>query len=126
MRAELGGYIIADLGKITGTRGYFIGHFMAEEGYPDLRSDEIEIAVMKLPEADPGPAHFHREMTEITIVLSGRLTLIFDEKEKVEVGEGEFFVVYPGTVLQNPANEPGTKVVVIKYPSVPQDKYYVE
>lgn len=120
------GYTIAETDEFAGTRGYFIGHFMAEEGFPNLMSQEVECAIIEVPIEDLSKPHFHRVMTEITIVLSGRLTLIFGEKDQVEVGEGEFFIVKPGTVLQNPVNEPGTKVLVIKYPSVPGDKYYVE
>jgi len=58
-------------------------------------------------------------------VLSGKLNLIIDG-DQLKAEAGQFFVIKPGTVLQNPTNDLGTRVVVVKSPSLPDDKYYVE
>jgi quercetin dioxygenase-like cupin family protein len=121
---EIKGFIKAQPDEIKGTRSYIVGAFMEKAGYPELQNEQVEIAVLELPLQDSAKPHYHKEMTEITIVLSGKLYLIVDG-ESVEAKEGEFFVVKPGTILQNPQNEPGTKVLVIKSPSLPDDKYYV-
>lgn len=108
--------------------GWIFGHFMSIES--QLRFEEVEIAVMDLPEADPSPPHYHRESTEFTFVLSGQLEIIFFKedsgRESVLLGEGDYMLISPETVIQNPRNAPGTRVFVVKWPSVPEDKYYFE
>lgn len=121
---ERRGFIKAQPDEIKGTRSYLVGAFMEKAGYPELQNNQVEVAILELPLEDLSQPHYHQEMTEITIVLSGKLHLIVDS-EPVEANAGEFFVVKPGTVLQNPRNEPGTKVLVIKSPSLPDDKHYV-
>jgi quercetin dioxygenase-like cupin family protein len=96
------------------------------EGYPALDSKEVEIAWMKLPTRDDSKPHYHRQSTEVTIVLSGRLNLIVGQDQKIELREGEFLIIPPGIMLQNPKNEAGTEVIVVKFPSVPEDKFFVD
>jgi len=108
------------------TRGYFLGSFMAERGFPSLNFREVEVAWMRVPTTDESRPHYHLHSTEITIVVSGGLNLIVDQKDSVRLEAGEFIVITPETVLQNLSNDPGTEVMVVKFPSVPNDKYYVE
>lgn len=118
------GYVVGragDFSEITG--GYFMGAFMEGKGYPELNSSEVEVAVIALPLKDNSPPHFHKKMTEITYVVKGTLHLIVDGND-IDLKQGEFLVVHPGSVLQNPSNEPETKVFVIKIPSIPGDKFY--
>lgn len=110
------------------TKGYFMGGFMGRKILPEggniLVSEAIECAVMELPQIDPSPPHYHKLMTEITYCLSGRLHLII-EGENIELGENQFMVIPPEVVIQNPENDPGTRIFVVKVPSVPDDKFYV-
>ncbi len=121
---EIKGFIKFQPDEIKGTKNYIVGAFMEKAGYPELQNEQVEVAILELPLQDSANPHYHKEMTEITIVLSGKLYLVVGGKP-VEATEGEFFVVKPGTVLQNPQNDPGTKILVIKSPSLPEDKYYV-
>lgn len=105
------------------SRGYFLGRFMKERGFPDLKTDSLELAYMILPEVDYSLPHYHKIASEVTICLTGRLNLIVEGQETTLV-PGEFLLVPPGTVLQNPTNEPGTTIFVLKWPSVADDKYY--
>ena len=120
-------YFVVQLSEFRGsTKGYFLGRFMGEQGYPFLNFEELEIASMELPIVDESKPHYHLVSTEVTIVTEGCLTLIVDQQQEIQLKKGEFVVIPPGTVLQNPVNEPGTKVIVIKFPSIPEDKYYIE
>ncbi|MBI2595294.1 cupin domain-containing protein [Candidatus Daviesbacteria bacterium] len=103
-------------------KGYFIGAFLKD---PLLQREDLECAIMELPVIDESKPHYHKLMYEVTFVLSGRLRLIVDQKEEINLEENEFLVIPPGTVLQNPENAPGTKVFVVKTPSAPGDKFDV-
>ena len=110
-------------------RGYFVGFFMRGETFPDGRSldilsrDDVECAVMHLPEVDMTRPHYHPQAFEITYCIKGRLRLVIDG-ENVELTENQFMIIPPGVVLQNPENDPETKIFVVKVPSVPGDKSY--
>lgn len=106
--------------------GWQMGKFMADS--PKLNTN-FEVAIMDLPEKDNNFPHYHLKTTEVTICMEGELTIIFFGKRlKIErkIRKGEFIVVPPGIVIQNPENAPGTKVVVFKNFSDPEDKYFLE
>lgn len=105
------------------TKGYFIGQFMGQRGKPDLETDEVEIAWKVLPttfnEREP---HFHKKGVEVNIVVSGSYR-VWVEGEEVELKKGDFLVVYPEAKLRNISAEEGTELIVVKAPSVPDDKF---
>lgn len=115
-----------------GLRGYFVGFFMRDkntscgENLDILGRDDVECAVTELPVRDDSRPHYHKIGYEITFCLSGKLSLIVDSIHRVELMENQFIVILAGTVLQNPQNNPGTRVFVVKVPSIPEDKYYAE
>ena len=111
---------LADFQKFS---GYFIGGFMGEKGFPVLETDEIEIAWKKLPLdfGDENP-HFHKKGVEINIVIKGKYKAVVNG-ELVEISEKEFLVIYPQTTLKNISTAKGTELMVIKAPSVPNDKF---
>lgn len=119
-------FFVGNTADFNQTRGYLMGFFMPED-QSLLRRDDLEIAVMQLPERDVSKPHFHRDSTEVTYVIRGSLRLnIGIPARSLVLAAGEFMVIPPGTVLQNPTNDPGTEVLVIKFPSVPGDKFYYE
>ena len=119
------GFFVGYVPDFEETSGYIIGSFMAEAGYPSLNFEELEVAFIQVPTKNESKPHYHEITTEVTYVLSGTLHLIIDQEEKIDLKENEFMVGKTGTILQNLSSEPGTKVMVIKFPSVPDDKYYV-
>lgn len=110
-----------------GTKGYIIGFFMRGKVLPEggemLIRDDVECAVMELPEIDLSPPHYHKLATELTCCISGRLHMIVEDAE-FDLDENQFMVIPPEVVSQNPSNSPGTKIFVVKVPSVPNDKFY--
>lgn len=114
------------------TRGYFVGFFMRGKVAGDgssmdiLVRDDVECTIMELPEHDPSKPHFHKTGYEVTYCLSGRLHLIVDQKDEVDLAENQFLIIPPGVILQNPTNDPGTRIFVVKAPSIPNDKFYGE
>ncbi len=118
-------YYRGNVADFSETKGYLIGRFMGEKGFPLLETDEVEVAWKKLPAGSCNEKpHFHRKGVEITIVIAGRCRLEIDGKE-ISLSKGDFLVIYPETRLQNRATEEGTEVIVVKAPSAPQDKFEV-
>lgn len=109
------------------TKGYLMGWFMRDktlsEGGEVLIRDDVECAVMGLPEINLDPPHYHKLATELTYCISGRLHMIVGDSE-FDLEENQFMVIPPNVFSQNPTNAPGTKIFVVKVPSVPDDKFY--
>ena len=118
-------YFVGNVSSFIETKGYVIGHFMGSRGFPLLETEEVEIAWKKLPEKfDEEPPHFHRRGIEITVVISHGYELEVNG-ELVKLRQGDFLVVYPETFTRNVSALPNTEVIVIKAPSISNDKFYV-
>ena len=66
--------------------------------------------------------HYHKKSVEINIVLSGSVRLKIDGEETF-IKKGEFWVVWPGSVVEGIESVGDTKLIVIKAPSLPEDKF---
>ena len=104
-------------------RGWFFGHFMDE---PLLRSDLVEITWQSVPNKTQTPErrHLHRQSVEITIVLNGTVRLRINDVEH-HLGKGDFFVVWPESVVSDFATNADAEVLVVRAPSVANDKFAV-
>ena len=95
--------------------GWFVGQFEPT----CLPIDQCEVAVKPYKAGAVEPAHVHRIATELTLIVSGKVTI-----------NGKTFVA--GDIVQLSPGEPAafsviedTVTVVVKSPSVPSDKYLV-
>lgn len=122
-----GKFIVCESDNLGTRSGWLAGYFMEKLGFPMLAFSEVEVALMQLPETNPALPHYHKIGTEITVATSGQLTIMYGKLSSglsmVELKRGQAMIVYPEIVQQNPKNEPNTEVVVVKFPSVPRDKY---
>jgi hypothetical protein len=96
----------------SGARGWFIGDFPEAV----FHTKDFEICYQDNPRGKT-PTHIHNELTEITLVISGRALLNGEIFEA-----GDIHILYPGDVSQLEYLEQ-TQVVTIKTPSIPNDKY---
>ena len=97
------------------TKGWFVGDFVPAA----LRSSACEVAIKHYAAGDAEAAHVHRIATEITAIVSGRVRMCGDEWTAgdiltIEPGEATDFLALTDTVT-----------VVVKLPSVPNDKHFV-
>lgn len=107
------------------SKGWFVGQFMGKYRCPELETDEVEVCWKVLKKKnEPDPPHIHKKGVEIAIVISGWFKAIINGEE-VHVGKREYVVVYPESKLERIENKEGTEVLVIKAPSVPDDKFLV-
>ena len=118
-----GKYFVGKIQDNLKENGWFFGHF-AEN--PLLRSNDVEVAWQDISnkKAETKDKHTHKIAVELNIVLSGRMRLTIDGNP-VTVTAGEFYVVYPGVVVDKVEADENTIDLCIKAPSVPNDKYYV-
>jgi len=117
-------YARGNVADFLDTRGYFIGKFMGKKGFPLLETEEVEVAWRILPAAfDDNTSHYHKRGVEIMIVASGSYKVRVNG-EDLELIKSDFIVVYPETHLKSISAEEGTELIVIKAPSLENDKFY--
>lgn len=93
--------------------GWFIGNFE-----PTLfKTKDFEIAHHKHPAGYLGQLHTHKIATEVTYIVKGYLTA-----SGIPLSAGDMFTYYPNEIANVQFHE-NTDLIVIKWPSVPDDKY---
>ncbi len=97
------------------TNGWFIGNFEPSI----LKQEQFEIAIHSHKKGDLGDKHFHKIATEINVIISGSIRLGVN----IILKSGDIWTIYPNQIEKVEFLE-DTKLVVIKTPSVPGDKYY--
>jgi len=115
------------VGTVTSSakdRGWFFGHFMEE---PLLQSDLVEVAWQNVPDKTPSPdqRHVHRRSVEINVVLAGSVQLRIDDVEH-RLTKGDFYVVWPESVVSDIATDGDAEVLVVRAPSIAGDKFSVD
>ena len=94
-------------------KGWFVGHFTPTA----YTTDAAEVGVKEYRAGDTESAHYHKVATELTVIASGRVRMFGRE-----FGAGEIITVEPGEVTAFEALA-DTITVVVKLPSVPDDKF---
>ena len=97
------------------TRGWLVGDFEPSL----LKTKDIEVAVQLYKAGQKGDMHLHKIATEITVIAHGTVNMggkIFTQ--------GDILVV-PKGVPTDFLSITDSVTVVIKYPSVANDKYFM-
>ena len=96
-------------------KGWFIGNFE-----PSIfKNPFFEVAHHFHPAGFEGELHTHKVATEVTYIVRGSLTA---SKKKLKARD--MFVYHPNEIADVIFHE-DTDLIVIKWPSVPNDKYEV-
>ena len=99
----------------SGQRGWFIGDFPEAV----VRTQEFEVCWQGNPAGARDIPHFHKIITEVQLVIKGRMIINGEEFAK-----GDIYVSEPGEHYIAEYLE-DTEVVAIKFPSIPSDKYLI-
>jgi mannose-6-phosphate isomerase-like protein (cupin superfamily) len=107
------------IGKVTDfakEKGWFFGHFATDKL---LQSDLVEIGWQEVSnkKASPEDKHLHTKSVEINLIIAGEVKVTING-EKHELHKGDFYVIWPETVLENLETSEGTEIIVVKAPSV--------
>ena len=97
------------------TRGWFIGNFEPSV----FRTKDFEVGVLFFPKGERKPPHFHKVGTEYNVLLSG----YFTTHDQTLVA-GDIFTIEPGEVV-DPIFHEDCRILCVKVPSVPEDKYEI-
>jgi len=97
-------------------RGWFIGNFEPSI----LKTSDFEVGHHFHVTGSEGQNHYHKVTTELNYIVSGKVKV----SNKV-CEEGDFFMYEPNDVTDVKFIK-DTHLIVIKWPSVPSDKYIVK
>ena len=100
----------------AGARGWFVGNF--PEAVVKTKDFECCWAINKAGNVDT--PHLHKIITEIQLITEGRMVINGEE-----FGPGDIYVSTPGEEYRAHYLK-DTKVVALKFPSLPNDKYYID
>jgi len=99
----------------AGARGWFVGDFPEAV----VRTKDFECCWQENSAGTVDRPHYHKVITEIQLITQGRMII-----NDVEFGPGDIYVSEPGEHYYAKYLE-DTKVLALKFPSVPSDKYYI-
>lgn len=104
-------------------KGWFFGAFVDNSL---LNSDLVEVAWQQLPNVtpEPGQAHYHVRSVEVNVVLKGDIHLTIDGTRH-DLEAGQFYVVWPYSVVSDISTGVDTELIVVRAPSIPDDKVLV-
>ncbi len=95
--------------------GWFIGDFTPSA----WQTNAFEVAVKEYRSGDKESKHYHKIAIEFTVIVRGRVLM-----NGIEYGKGDIVRIDPGKATDFEALE-DTITVVVKKPSVKEDKYIV-
>tara|TARA_Y100000592_G_C5366496_1_gene266318 strand:- start:166 stop:492 length:327 start_codon:yes stop_codon:yes gene_type:complete len=98
------------------TRGWFIGDFDPSI----IKTNKYEVGILTHKAGEDWPAHYHKEATEINVLLSGRMVV-----QGKDIFPNDIFIFEPYEV-SDPIFLEDCKVLCVKTPSLPKDKYEVK
>lgn len=99
----------------AGERGWFVGDF--EKAV--VRTQDFEVCWQANSAGAKDAPHVHKIITELQLITEGRMII-----NGVEFGPGDIYMSEPGEEYHAEYLE-DTKVVAIKFPSIPSDKYLI-
>jgi predicted phosphodiesterase len=96
-------------------RGWIIGNFS-----PSLvKTDKFEVGILKHIKGEIWSSHYHKIATEYNVLINGHMLL-----NENEIFPNDVFVLNPGEIA-NPTFLEDCTILVVKIPSLPNDKYEV-
>lgn len=97
------------------TRGWYVGDFT-----PSIHSTpQFEVGLLIHKKGEAWASHFHKKAREINLLIEGKMLM-----HGIELVAGQLFVLEPWEIA-DPVFLEDCKVLVIKTPSVKDDKYEI-
>jgi quercetin dioxygenase-like cupin family protein len=96
--------------------GWFVGNFEPSV----FKTKNFEVGYLKHKKGDMWDKHYHKHATEINLIVRGRVKVNDEIYSK-----GDIFIIEPNETI-DPLFLEDTEVVVVKAPSIMNDKYVLE
>lgn len=111
-----GKFLVGKTSDYEKGKGWFFGNFADNKL---LNSDLVEIAWQNISGKQPSTKdkHLHTSSVEINIVISGTVSADLNG-EHFSIKKGEFYILWPGTIIENVSAGFETQIIVIKAPSI--------
>lgn len=97
-------------------RGWFIGNFEPSM----IKTKDFEVALLSHHKDEKWPKHFHKEADEVNVLISGKMSV-----NGIELIPGDILHIEKNEVAE-PIFYEDCKLICVKFPSVPGDKYEVK
>jgi len=104
---------VQKINKMKG--GWFIGDFEPSV----CKTKDFEVCYKVHEKNEKWPVHYHKIATEINYLIRGKMII-----QDTQLAEGDIFVFSPGEVA-NPIFLERCEIIVVKIPSLVNDKYEV-
>lgn len=98
------------------TNGWFIGHFNPA----CIQTETFEVGYHEYKKGQLTQHHYHKKAVEINLIISGKM--IVNDKT---LYSGDIFIIDPYEVSESIFLE-DTKIVIVKTPSVKEDKFLIK
>jgi quercetin dioxygenase-like cupin family protein len=96
--------------------GWFVGDFTPTA----YNTKDFELCYKEHTKGEQWDTHYHKEGTEINLLLEGKMII-----QNTELNSGDIFILHPYEIA-DPIFLEDCKVVILKTPSVPGDKFVVK
>lgn len=105
--------------KISRIEDYFRGWYVGNFEPSCFKTELFEVGILTHKKGEVWPAHYHKISTEINLLLEGEMTI-----QGQNLKSGDVFIFEPNEVA-DPIFHTDCKLVVIKTPSITNDKYII-
>jgi len=95
------------------TRGWIVGDFDPSI----LRTKDFEVGLLTHKKGEVWPKHYHALATEYNVLIEGSMTV-----QNTLINPGDIFIFDPMEIA-DPVFHEDCRLLCIKVPSVPKDKY---
>jgi mannose-6-phosphate isomerase-like protein (cupin superfamily) len=120
MGNQVGKFIGGKVSDYTKRSGWFFGHFADNDL---LKSDLVEVSWQNISNkrASAKDKHLHTSSVEINIVIAGEVSLTINGRDFI-FRRGDFWVIWPQTLVENVRAGKDTELIVLRAPSVNDKK----
>lgn len=96
-------------------RGWFLGNFEPTV----LKTEQFEVGILTHNKGEQWPAHIHQKSTEYNVLLEGKMRV----NGRI-INKNDVFIIEKNEIAQ-PIFDEDCRILVIKVPSIPNDKIIV-
>ena len=95
--------------------GWFVGNFEPTT----YKTSEFEVCFKEHTAGEKWDKHYHKLGTEINYLVEGKMII-----QNKELNTGDIFIIHPNEIA-DPIFLEDCKVLIVKTPSIPGDKYVI-
>jgi len=115
-------FFLGNYNELNDYKGWFVGDFMRDNEL--CKTNKFEILYKEHNAGDKLQAHYHKEKTELLIMLEGKAKYLINGNE-VFLEHGNYLFIDVNNIIKGEFLEK-SKIFAVHAPSIPTDKFLVE